>query len=124
MSLLTIPCRTGEISDGYHTFDELYLHRCVLFLALMKSHPKLSWFSRLHDDGTMFGDYFIMGINLPVGTVTYHAHIDLIGLAEATGAQELPRAPAWDGHTSDDVVRRLKATVRGSFKYTEGMESV
>lgn len=24
----------GEVSDGYHTFDELYEHRVALFIAL------------------------------------------------------------------------------------------
>ena len=28
----------GDMSDGYHTFDELYEHRYWLFLALLKQH--------------------------------------------------------------------------------------
>lgn len=27
----------NDLSDGYHTFDELYDHRCLLFLAWMHS---------------------------------------------------------------------------------------
>lgn len=39
--------RAGEISDGYHTFDELYEHRtaifAAIFAALCKAHPENSW---------------------------------------------------------------------------------
>lgn len=67
---------TGLISDGYHTFNELYEHRHALMLALMKAVPQHSWFSRRHHDGELcFGDgeWFIVGAELPdSGTVTYH----------------------------------------------------
>jgi hypothetical protein len=53
---------TDEISDGYHTFGELYDHRAALFIALMLSHPDISWFSDKHDDGSVFdGDRFFGG---------------------------------------------------------------
>lgn len=108
MNTLTIPCKTGEISDGYHTFDELYEHRCTLFLALMKATPELSWISTLHDDGSEFFGWFIAGMNLPTGTVTYHLPDGMWSLACETGAKQIERAPKWDGHTSADVVNRLQ----------------
>lgn len=111
MNTLKIPCKTGEISDGYHTFDELYEHRCTLFLALMKSLPAISWVSTLHDDGSSFGDWFIAGINLSIGTVTYHLPAGMWSLALKTGAKLLDRAPKWDGHTSDDAVKRVQAWI-------------
>jgi hypothetical protein len=106
MGKVTIECEVGQISDGYHTFDELYAHRCTLFAALMKSHATLSWKSLLHDDGTMYDGWFIAGMNLPSGVITYHLPIDQFwdNLKEIN---ELERAPEWDGHTSDDVIKRL-----------------
>lgn len=104
---------TGLISDGYHTFNELYEHRHALMLALMKAVPQHSWFSRRHhDDELCFrdGEWFIVGAELPEsGTVTYHLPMRLWGLAELTGAAELERGRPWDGHTANDVVHRLKA---------------
>ena len=35
----------GEVSDGYHTFNELYAHRVRLFSTLMRAHPDKSWWS-------------------------------------------------------------------------------
>jgi hypothetical protein len=96
-------------SDGYHTFDELYEHRHSLMLALMSCLPSQSWFSLKHNDGTCYEGWFISGVNLPQGTVTYHLPDRLYGAALATLANELPVAPVWDGHTADDVVSRLKA---------------
>lgn len=29
----------GEVSDGYHTFNELYYHRAVLFAVICNEHP-------------------------------------------------------------------------------------
>ena len=30
----------GKISDGYHTFEELYYHRMILFAVICNTHPK------------------------------------------------------------------------------------
>ena len=112
MKHLLIPCNPGQVSDGYHTFDELYDHRCTLFVALMAAHPQLSWMSTKHDDGSMFDGWFICGMDLPTGTVTYHLPAQMIGLAQDTGAKVLPSAPKWDGHTPADVVARIREFVR------------
>lgn len=37
MSDKTFKIVDGDMSDGYHTFDELYEHRVLLFLACLKS---------------------------------------------------------------------------------------
>lgn len=91
-----------EISDGYHTFKELYDHRMHLFAFICNGMPEHAWKSKLHHDDTMFDDYFIVGIETPEGQFTYHYHLDHWDLFQVT---EKERAPEWDGHTSDDVVR-------------------
>ena len=53
-----------NISDGFHTFRELYNHRILLFLALMKSAEKegleVGW-SKRHDDGELcFGGCWVI----------------------------------------------------------------
>jgi hypothetical protein len=64
---------TNEISDGYHTFGELYEHRAALFVALINRCTDIpSWISHQHHDGTMFNGYFIAGMNLPTGQISYH----------------------------------------------------
>lgn len=95
----------NDISDGYHTFDELYEHRIALFVALMKSHRDISWCSKLHADGSEFDGWFIAGMDLPTGTVTYHLPNEWF--SELDDIAILDHAPEWDGHTSADVVKRL-----------------
>lgn len=97
----------NDISDGYHTFTELYDHRVALFIALIKSHRDISWCSRLHADGTMFDGWFIAGMDLPTGTITYHLPDE--AFSELDDVAILERAPEWDGHTPDLVVKRLIA---------------
>lgn len=99
---------TGETSDGYHTFNELYEHRCTLFVALMRAYPFLSWRSRAHADGSVWDGWWIGGMNLHTGTVTYHLPESAWNLLDDTEVETLERAPEWDGHTSADVVQRLR----------------
>ena len=89
-------------SDGYHTFKELYYHRMVLFSVICNQNKSLSWKSKLHDDGAMYDDYFIVGVCTPKGNYTYHYHIDNWDLFEC---RELEFAPKWDGHKPEDITR-------------------
>lgn len=102
----------SQISDGYHTFAELYEHRHSLVLALMRALPELCWFSRRHSDGELpFGssDWFLVGADLPTGAISYRLPIELLPLAQQTGAFELTVGLTWDGHTANDVIQRLRA---------------
>jgi hypothetical protein len=102
---------TGKISDGYHTFDELYEHRSALFIAICRELSSARavnpvWRSRLHADGTKYPEWFIMGINKEPGRqISYHMPAYL--WPETECAETLERAPEWDGHTSADVIKRL-----------------
>jgi hypothetical protein len=94
----------GEVNDGSHCFDELYHHRMVLFSVICNSHKDKAWKSWLHDDGTMYDDYFIVGIDTPEGQFSYHYHKDWWSYFDVP---ELEQAPEWDGHCSDDVARLM-----------------
>lgn len=100
---------TGSTSDGYHTFDELYEHRHRLFLLLMKAHSERAWASRKHSDGTSIEGWFLAGMTLRDGhQVSYHLPDRLWGRVERLGVTT-DDPPEWDGHTSDDVLKRLEA---------------
>lgn len=108
LNILITGCDTNKISDGYHTFGELYEHRIILFLVLCKYLKKEGhhiWKSRFHSDGTHIQGWFIMGIgSLPLGQITYHLPIDKWDIADA---EDLDVAPKWDGHNSNDALHRL-----------------
>jgi len=110
--ILELPCEVGEISDGYHTFNELYAHRNHLFLALMKSNPRYAWISKEHEDGSKFDGWFIAGLSLPTGDVSYHMPLELWDLAVDSRAKVLERGRKWDGHTPTNVVQRLAKWVK------------
>lgn len=105
---LKLPEDIGDLSDGYHTFNELYDHRMVLFSVICRTHLHRSWKSKLHSDGTMFPDYFIVGIKTDLGEATYHYHMKHWDLFDVI---EVDRAPEFDGHTACDVLDRLKSLV-------------
>lgn len=94
----------GDISDGYHTFNELYYHRMVLFSIICNTNKCSAWKSWKHDDDTMYPDYFIVGIKTPKGDYTYHYHKDYWYMFDVN---VIRRAPKWDGHKPEDITRLL-----------------
>ena len=99
------PAVTGETSDGYHTFNELYHHRAVLISVIVKAFPDQAWKARHHSDGSMFDGMFIVGIDTPDGPATYH--YDLDPYWDMFRCKEVERAPEWDGHTAADAIERI-----------------
>lgn len=97
-----------EISDGYHTFDELYDHRITLYIALCKALKNGNvWRSKIHSDGGNYDGWFLLGIWYAKGKqITYH--IPLSRWEETDFAQTLEKAPEFDGHTPQDVLERIK----------------
>jgi hypothetical protein len=104
---MTIEEDRSQLSDGYHTFDELYQHRHALMLALMRSNPEIAWFSSHHHDGTCYEGWFIVGLDCPAGMITYHLPNSYWNAAVETNAALLKLGREWDGHTSTDVIERL-----------------
>lgn len=96
---------TGETSDGYHTFNELYHHRAVLFSVIVANYPDRAWKAKKHHDGTMYDGMFIVGIDTPDGQATYHYDIDLYW--DMFKCREVEFAPEWDGHTPAQAIGRI-----------------
>ena len=69
-----VPCEAKYVSDGSHCFDELYEHRCLLFIALMRSHPRMCWRALRHNDGSFHEGWFVAGMDLIPG-VFYEDHL-------------------------------------------------
>lgn len=96
---------TKDVSDKWHTFEELYYHRMILFLTIQKAHLNKSWKSKQHHDGTMFNDSFVVGIETPEGQYSYHYNLKYWDLFK--DIKELERAPEYDGHMPEDIKRLL-----------------
>lgn len=96
----------NQVSDGYHSFGELYDHRIMLFITLCRATYG-SWRSLYHSDETKLEGWFIMGIGKNPGEqITYH--IPEKYWKETSDILTLNKAPNWDGHNSADVLERLK----------------
>jgi hypothetical protein len=96
----------GDVSDGFHTFNSLYEQRMILFAALVKAYKDKAWKSYRHEDGEYCfgGGWFIVGIDTPEGSYTYHYENKYWGMFDC---EDLPRAKHWDGHTEADAETRL-----------------
>lgn len=91
-----------DISDGRHTFGDLYYHRMILFSIILNQNPDISWKAKQHHDGTMFDGDFICGIDTPEGQYTYHYKLKYW---DNFKVKELEYAPEYDGHKPSDVER-------------------
>ena len=97
----------GEISDGYHTFNELYRYRMLYNAAFFNMLPKeIVHKSKRHHDGEecFGGGWFIVMANLPTGQISNHYELkdwDLFQIPEKEIADE------WDGHTPNEAADRL-----------------
>lgn len=82
-------------------------HAMLLFIALMRCNPEISWRANNHDNGTMYENWFVAGMHLPTGDISYHLKADMWELLDRSGIQTSLKAPEWDGHTANDTLERL-----------------
>lgn len=101
----------GQLSDGYHTFDELYEHRCVLWICFINEIAKSGDFrilkSKKHHDGTSFDGWFVSClIDGSDRQLSYHLPMKYWEKIEGQAFEQCPYA--FDGHTPKLVLQRLK----------------
>jgi len=106
---------TGETSDGYHTFNELYEFRKLYNAGFFNLLPQgcKAHKSKRHSDGELCfgGGWFIVTAYLPMdkfGVVSKQIsnHYDLKDW-DLFQIEEREFADVWDGHTAQDVAKRL-----------------
>lgn len=118
--------KTSDVSDGYHTFAELYRYRMLLQAAWFNSMKLASgspesgqpyWYdvhkSWRHSDGELcFGkdNYFVVVAELPTGQITNHYKGEFWDLFDIP---EKERANEYDGHTPEEAADRIERFVRG-----------
>ncbi|MBO7211864.1 MAG: hypothetical protein J6V44_12775 [Methanobrevibacter sp.] len=123
----------GEVSDGYHTFNELYeyraLYNAAFFNGLVVHVEKTGdWVvnydvhkSKKHSDGEdcFGGGWFIVMAELPTGQISNHYPMkdwDLFNIPEKEKANK------WDGHTPQDVAKRMREFLTPKSKYPKTYE--
>jgi hypothetical protein len=108
----TMKADTDKISDGYHTFEELYEFRKVFNAALFNEWASIQKYdvhkSCKHNDGEdcFGGGWFIVVAVLPSGQISNHYQEKDWFLFKIP---EVPKAKyPFDGHTPKDVLNRIK----------------
>lgn len=88
-----------EVSDGHHTMEELYEHRNLLFIALCRHLDSDDYFIyRWKVDE----DWFLLTTTRP--SISYRLPMKYWDLCDFAFTEQVE----FDGHTSDDVLERLK----------------
>ena len=103
---------TKKVSDKWHTFGELYMQRLYLFSIICNQNKKVAWKSKKHYDeknDPMFNGDFIVGLNTPKGSASYHFKMEFWDLFNV---KEIPKAPRYDNYTSQEALERLKSIVK------------
>lgn len=110
----------GLISDGYHAFNELYEHRCMLAVGLASAvqtamgversscdqNFNYLFKAREHHNGTGYAGWFLLCFSTSEGQISYHLpekYWDMLSI------DEYDVSPVeFDGHTPADVLDRLQ----------------
>jgi len=87
------------MSDGYHTFDELYDHRNLLFINLCLASPEKA---KIH---ICDNDWFLLFLETSKGQISYHIPAKYVSLV--ADKIQVNHEYKWDGHTSQQVLERL-----------------
>ena len=123
----------GDVSDGYHTFNELYDYRALYNAAFFNSLAVYvenmgNWVvdydvhkSKKHSDGEdcFGGGWFVVMAELPTGQISNHYPMkdwDLFNIPEKEKANK------WDGHTPQDVAKRMREFLTPKPKYPKTYE--
>lgn len=106
----------GNISDGYHTFNELYryrmLYNAAFFNELAKGDIKVCKSHKHYDGEECFGGgWFIVMAELPTGQISNHYENRYW---ELFNIHELDTAWEWDGHTSNEAADRIESYLKSN----------
>ena len=109
----------GELSDGTHTFDELYqyrmLYNAAFFNLLPKRKYKVHKSKRHHTGEECFGGgWFIVMAQLPTGQISNHYELKYWDLFDIP---EYEVSMPWDGHTPQDAATRLLQYLENNLKH-------
>lgn len=116
---------TGELSsklirDRHYSFGQLYEDRLVKLELICNCLAGQCCKTKIHFDGTMFNDDFLLIINTLLGPATFH----LKGMYyDDFHIEEIPCGPKYDGYTPEDSLIRLDSIVLPS-KYYETKEII
>lgn len=106
----------NDISDGYHTFNDLYefrkLYNALLFNEWAKHNEYEVYKSKRHYDGEecFGGGWFIVVAMLPTGQISNHYKLkdwDLFDIPEYDKSKY-----EFDGHTPHDVIHRMSELLK------------
>lgn len=101
---------TEEISDGYHTFKELYQYRRV-YNAMLVNEYENQWLYNVHKslkhsdwEDCFGGGYFVVQMTLPTGQVSNHYKLEHW---DEFKCEIRGKADEWDGHTPQEALSRM-----------------
>jgi hypothetical protein len=106
----------NDVSDGYHTFGELYEHRCLLYISMCafvnyinKDEIGYIYKTRRNKEGITWKGWFLLTLNTSFGQISYHIPDKYWNMCNF---KEKEFNESYDGHTSQDVIDRLKILIK------------
>lgn len=109
----------GDISDGYHTFNELYEHRNLQFIMIcLAMRDECRWKKDMPG-------WFILYLNSDMGQISYHIPEKYLYMVERFITKlDDENTHYWDGHNSQDVIKRFKGLINAHLADLDESEPV
>ena len=116
----------SHISDGYHTFGELYRYRTVLHAIACQHWLDRGYSvirSKRHSDGEpcFGGGWFIVQATLPEGLVSNHYEMKYWALFQVP---TIEKAFKWDGHTPEQACDRMLENIMRESEYKQHLDEL
>lgn len=106
---------TDQLSDGFHTFGELYAFRSALTALLWNRWARAALYDvhksrRHHDERYPFDNpnWFIVVATTPAGQISFHYPVQDW---DRFHIPERERAIIWDGHDAAQALERLTVLI-------------
>lgn len=93
-----------EISDGWHTMNDLYQHRALLFAVICRAYPDKAHITFHHQNRAMPEGKFYVWIDTPEGQYGYHYLLEELELFK--GIKEEP-FDYYDGFRDNNIDRLI-----------------
>ena len=90
----------SQIQDEYHSMEDLYQHRNLLFINLCNAYYKDASYKLINSN------WFVLYLNRPCGQISYHINMYNLNLLHKDILEAEPFI--FDRHSSKDVIERLK----------------
>lgn len=101
----------NKISNGVHTYRELYDYCVGFFGIICNMNREVSWKSKVHSNGTIKDGYFIVGTETAEGQVTFECELCYWDSFDVIELEMAPKCGSDNSKQAIKALNKVKAVI-------------